>query len=50
MFVLYRGQYPGIMCPVTGEVVVIFRDNAAGFSKCMSLLQEVQQELREVSR
>lgn len=33
MFVLYKHTYPAIACPDTGEVVVVFKDDAAGFSK-----------------
>ncbi len=42
MFILYHGQYPAIMCPETGEVVVYFPETAAGWSRCMSLLTEVK--------
>ncbi len=45
MFVLYHGIYPSIMCPDTGEVVVVYPATSAGFSRCISLLREVQMAL-----
>jgi hypothetical protein len=45
MFHLYKHSCPAIACPVTGEVVVVYPDTAAGWSRCMSLLREVQADL-----
>lgn len=45
MFHLYLGHYPAIACPDTGEVVVVFNDNSAGFSKCIEILRDVQAEI-----
>lgn len=48
MFILHLGTYPAIMCPITLETVVIFADSAEGFSKCIGILREVQDEIAEV--
>lgn len=45
MFRLYEGRYPAIARPDTGEVLVVFTSTAAGWSRCMSMLREVQAEL-----
>lgn len=45
MFTLYKHTYPAIMCPDTLEVVVVFASTAAGFSKCIELLRDVQAEI-----
>lgn len=47
MFILHLGCYPAIMCPETGETVVVFNSDAAGFGKCISLIQEVQAAMVE---
>jgi hypothetical protein len=50
MFTLYNGHYPAIACPDTGEVVVVFNSTAAGFSKCIELLRDVQAEISKERR
>lgn len=50
MFHLYKHSYPAIACPVTGEVVVVYPDTAAGWSRCMSVLREVQAEISKESQ
>lgn len=48
MFALYLGWYPAIFCPVTGEFVVVYKDNARGFQECLALLREVATDIEEV--
>lgn len=51
MFVLYKHTYPAIACPDTGEIVVIFNDTSAGWSRCIEILRDVQAEIsRERAR
>lgn len=50
MFTLYHGRYPAIMCPDTREVVVVFMSTAAGFSKCIEILCDVQAEISRERR
>lgn len=45
MFHLYKHSYPAIACPFTGEVVVVYPATAAGWSRCLSLLRDVQADL-----
>jgi hypothetical protein len=50
MFRLYLGRYPAIACPDTNEVVVVFASTAAGFSKCIEILCDVQAEISKERR
>jgi hypothetical protein len=47
MFILHLGCYPAIMCPETLETIIVFNNDAAGFGKCIKLIQEVQADMAE---
>jgi hypothetical protein len=50
MFHLYLGRYPAIARPDTGEVLIVFVPTAAGWSRCLSMLREVQAEISKERR